>query len=436
MRYLGAAAEVVPFWNRIPAFFRYPFRADPLIVIAICTLVPLLLSHNIVGLLVSLLLALALFKYAYAVVSYTAEGHLSPPPLATAFTGSGFHVVILQLLVFIVMGGLVYTAGLFGGELLALVALAFVVLILPASVMILAMEQSVGPAVNPAALISLVARIGWPYFVLYAHLILLMLVSGVVQEFAFTQFAPQLARPIAGFVSSTFFLIFFHMMGYLLFQYQEELGFASDHQDDETTAIAPDKSRRVDADIDISIKDGNYDRALVLIKAALKKDAENPVRIEQLYRLLSATNQVNELHRFHPRILQWQASRRDGQAMASTLAMLENVEPDFRPNDPELAVNCAQLMFQTGEFRRVLRLLQEFHKRFPESEHLAPAYLLIAQSLGNGLGRWEKATAFLNFIKQRCKDHPLHGEVDNFLAQAGRQEPITGVAVSPRLAQF
>ncbi len=42
MRYLGAATEVVPFWQRVGgAFFRYPpFHTDPLIVIAICTLVP------------------------------------------------------------------------------------------------------------------------------------------------------------------------------------------------------------------------------------------------------------------------------------------------------------------------------------------------------------------------------------------------------------
>ena len=34
MRYLGAATEVVPFWQRVGAFFRYPFHTDPLIVIA------------------------------------------------------------------------------------------------------------------------------------------------------------------------------------------------------------------------------------------------------------------------------------------------------------------------------------------------------------------------------------------------------------------
>ncbi|MEP3587969.1 MAG: hypothetical protein ABJN18_00245, partial [Marinobacter sp.] len=59
MRYLGAATEVVPFWQRIGAFFRYPFHSDPLIVIAICTLVPIVAPANLIGLIIWVVLALA-----------------------------------------------------------------------------------------------------------------------------------------------------------------------------------------------------------------------------------------------------------------------------------------------------------------------------------------------------------------------------------------
>ena len=86
MRYLGAATEAVPFWNRIGAFFRYPFHTDPLMVIAICTLVPLLVSGNLIGLIITLVLALALLKYTYAVISHTAEGHMKPPPVCLLYT--------------------------------------------------------------------------------------------------------------------------------------------------------------------------------------------------------------------------------------------------------------------------------------------------------------------------------------------------------------
>ncbi len=116
MRYLGAATEVVPFWQRVGAFFRYPFHTDPLIVIAICTLVPVVAPANIIGLIIWLVLALALFKYTYAVINHTAEGHLKPPAVSVAFTGSGFDIVVLQLLVFVLMGGLVGAAACWAGR--------------------------------------------------------------------------------------------------------------------------------------------------------------------------------------------------------------------------------------------------------------------------------------------------------------------------------
>src|SRR5690554_4319859 len=319
MRYLGAATEVVPFWHRIGAFFRYPFHSDPLMVIAICTLVPIVAPANIVGLIIWLVLALALFKYTYAVISHTAEGHLKPPPVSVAFTGSGFDIVILQFLVFVLMGGLVAAAAMVGGPILMLLVLAFVILALPASIMVLAMERSVGAAVNPMNLAVLISRIGTPYFLLYGYLILLTLASGAAQDFAYNHFPFWFSQPLSGFLNSTFTLILFNMLGYLLFQYQEELGFASDLQDEPSgeDMHQRDRGARFDADIDMNLKDGNYDRVQGMLKEALKRNRNDPVRIGQLYQLLKARNDTTELYQYHPRILGWLADRNDGDGIRS-----------------------------------------------------------------------------------------------------------------------
>lgn len=432
MRYLGAATEVVPFWHRVGAFFRYPFHTDPLIVIAICTLVPILAPANLIGILIWLVLALALFKYTYAVINHTAEGHLKPPAVSVAFTGTGFDIVALQFLVFVLMGGLVFTAGMIGGPLLMMLALAFVVLALPASIMVLAMERSVGAAVNPMNLAMLISRIGAPYFLLYGYLILLTLASGAAQDFAMTHFPLWVSQPLAGFLNSTFTLILFHMLGYLLFQYQEELGFASDLQDgaDGQDNHQRDRSARFDADIDMNLKDGNYDRVQSMLKEALKRDRDNGQRIGQLYQLLTARNDVPELYRYHPRLLTWLADHNDGDGMAALLHSLQNAEPQFRLDDPELAVRCARTLYHRGHFKLALRLLQDFHKRFPDSKQLAQAYLLVAQTLANGLNQWEKATAFLTFIQKRCQQDPLHKQIGTYLEQAQKREPLKGPKAS------
>src|SRR5690554_1600122 len=387
MRYLGAATEVVPFWQRIGAFFRYPFHTDPLMVIAICTLVPIVAPANIVGLIIWLVLALALFKYTYAVISHTAEGHLKPPPVSVAFTGSGFDIVILQFLVFVLMGGLVAAAAMVGGPILMLLALAFVILALPASIMVLAMERSVGAAVNPMNLAVLISRIGTPYFLLYGYLILLTLASGAAQDFAVDHFPMWVAQPLAGFLNSTFTLILFHMLGYLLFQYQEELGFASDLQDEPSgeDMHQRDRGARFDADIDMNLKDGNYDRVQSMLIESLKKDRDNPKRIGQLYQIMTARQATTELYRYHPRLMAWLAQRHDGDGLNQLMQTLQAAEPGFQLDDPELAVQCASALYHRGHFKPALRLLQDFHKRFPDSDQLAPAYLLAAQALANGL---------------------------------------------------
>ena len=350
MRYLGAATEVIPFWNRIGSFFRYPFHSDPLIVIAICTLVPIIAPANLIGILIWLLLALALFKYTYAVINHTAEGHLKPPSVSVAFTGSGFNIVILQLLVFILMGGLVGAAAMLGGPLLMLLALAFVVLALPASIMVLAMERSVGAAVYPMNLAVLISRIGTPYFLLYGYLILLTLASGVAQDFAHNHFPFWFSQPLSGFLNSTFTLILFNMLGYLLFQYQEELGFASDIQG-ETANVdmgQRDRSTRFDADLDMNLKDGNYDRVQGMLKEALKRNRDDALRIGQLYQLLVARNDTTELYQYHPRILGWLADRNDGEGIASFLAMLDKAGTGIKLDAPEPAVRRARFLFLVG----------------------------------------------------------------------------------------
>jgi len=281
--------------------------------------------ENLFGIAVWFVLALALMKYTYAVINRTAEGHLNPPPVLEAFTGSGFSIVFLQLLVFVLMGGLVATAAMVGGPILMLLAIAFVILALPASIMVLAMDRSVGAAVNPATLAVLISRIGTPYFLLYGYLILLTLASGVAQDFALNHFPVWVSQPLSGFLNSTFSLILFNMLGYLLFQYREELGLGA--ADEEILEAQDnqhrDRSARFDADIDMNLKDGNYDRVQSMLKEALKRDRNNGLRLEQLYRLLMARNDVEELYRNHPQ----QRGRHGGTAGAVVQSGTRRVPP-------------------------------------------------------------------------------------------------------------
>lgn len=410
------ASDLEPFWTRIGAFFRYPLSAEPLILIALCTFVPAMLTTNLVGLVVSLILTFALFKYTYSVIQHTAGGNLKPPALSVAFTGTGFGIILKQFAVFFLMAALVAAGAQVGGGFVAIVVMVFLAVALPASVIILAMEDRILSAVNPVHLAALMARIGWPYFVLYGHLILMFLAGGAIQQFALTHLSGWLGQLIAGFINSYFTLIFFNMLGYLLFQYQGRLGFASDLQDETQVTPEPnrDRSKRLDADMDMALKDGQYGKLQTLLLDGLKRQPQHPDYTERLYRLIRARDDARSLLQQHRRLLPWLVTRGDAEGLGATLQSLHETDPGFQLQDPALAYGCARLLYQEGEYRQVLQLLRDFHKRFPEYDNLAGAYLLVASTLANGLQRFDKATAFLRFIQQKCSGHPLHGSIDHY----------------------
>ncbi len=424
LRYLGAATEAEPFWQRLSAFFRYPFHRDPLMVVAFCTLVPMFLGPGLFGVLVFIFLALVLFKYTYAVIRHTAEGHMKPPPVSTAWSGQGFAIGIQQMVVFIAMVLLVGFSMAMLGPIPGLVVGALVVLALPASIMVLAMENSVFAALNPMNLMRLITAIGWPYFLLYGFLILMTMASGAAQDFAVTHMEPVLAQPLAGFLNSTYMLILFHMLGYLLFQYQQELGFASDYQDDEAQPDPhQDRSRRIDADIDMALKEGNYNQVAGILEESLKRDPDNPNRVEQLYRLAVARRDLKTLSQHQGKLLRWIVALRRHNELKILLTLLRQQDSEFQPQDPELTVACAELLFLQQELKPALQLLKDFHKRFPQSEQIAPAYILVARILANGFGQWEKAISFLKFAnKSAGGDTEMKATITTYLAQAEKQQ--------------
>lgn len=431
MRYLGAATEVVPFWQRLSSFFRYPFHASPMLVILVCTLVPMFLSPGLAGWIVYTVLGLVLVKYCYSVIRHTAAGHMKPPPVAEAWSGSGFALGVQQFAVIFVMTMAVITGWMLLGPIPGMVITGLVYLALPASIMVLAMEDSIFPALNPLNLTALITSVGWSYFVLYGFLILMTLTSLAAQEMAVVHFPPVIAYPLGGFLNSAFLVIVFHMLGYLLFQYQQELGFASDYQDDQPVADPQrDRSRRVDADIDMNLKEGNYDRVAGILEEALKRDPANPSRLSQLYRLSLARHDLGSLERHHAKLLRWMVAHRKHREMKTLLTLLRRHDPDFQPRDPELVVACADLLFLQHEPRPALQLLKNFHKRFPDSDQIAAAYILVARILANGFEQWDRAASFLKFAHKQTDNPDTQAAIAAYLDQAGRREPLKGPKAS------
>lgn len=417
LHYQGAAHDIEPFWNRIGAFFSYPFAMDPMILIAVCTFVPIFLGQNLFGLLGAFLLFCILTKYVYSIVERTSEGQMSPPSFSSAFAGEGLGIIFQQIGVFFLMGLMVVGAGKAGGPILAVITMAFILLSFPASVITLALEKNIVDAINPLRLLPLMGAIGWPYMVLYGHLMLFFFALSATQDFVFQHFPSVIAQPISGFLFSYFMVIIFHMLGYVLFQYQEKLGYAADLSEDEAEPVSmiQNRSLRVDADIDINLKEGRYDTVIGILEDAVNKNPNHIIRTEQLYKVLWASQKIERLSKYAQPILRLFVSSNTPEKSAEVLKAILKHNPGYQLQDPELIFKLSQQLYHQGEYRLILTLAKDMHRRFDTFDKLPDTYLVIAKTLANGMQEWDKAAKYLLFVKQKFAEHPSQPKIPEYI---------------------
>lgn len=376
------------------------------------------------GFIVGFTLLCVMTKYLFSILQTTSEGRMQPPTLASAFSGEGLNALFQQIGVLAIFGAAVFAANHLGGQILTMLTMAFVVLVLPASVMLLALERNIVSAVNPLQLTLLISTLGWPYVVLYAHLFMLFLAMGVAVDFLSMHTNATIAYTGAGFFNSYFMMMIFHMLGYVLFQYQEKLGYATADEAEEDQPAAPAiRSGRVDADIDLFLKEGDYKRVKHLLLDELKKKRSDPWRLEQLYRLCIEQGDIDTLKPFISLVLDTMLIRNQDEQAIKLLKRMYQDDNDYELKEADISFKMAQTAYHLGEYKLIIRLLKDYHSRYPDDAKLVDAYILLAKTLGNGLRMKEKAMAYLRYIIKQFPEHVAIEsikEMEETLGRGGR----------------
>ena len=217
---------IQPFWERMPQTFAYGFNGAAIAVVAGFAIVSVLGSYlpGLLSLAVWVFCLMAVYKFSYEVLVWTAKGHLAPPDgYALGVSDSVFWQ---QLLMWFVLYGALFWLSRIVPFPLWLVLLGLVVLATPVMIMILAIDQNIGAALNPASWFAVMGRVGIPYLLLVIFLFL-MIISRQYAGSWLGFLPPFLGRLVAEMVGNYFMVIMFHMMGYVVYQYHEKLGFVA-----------------------------------------------------------------------------------------------------------------------------------------------------------------------------------------------------------------
>lgn len=417
---------IVPFWQRLNEITLYPAKPAALITIGVLALARLLgLLPGFAGWLLDLLVTVALYRFAFEVLRATANGRMEPPEgMGETDQSSGWLAIWLQLIFIVAAVLLIILLGWIG------LALCIVMLVgYPGAVMSLAIDQNLGHALNPSTWIQIMTRLGWPYFVAFGLILVIFISAGNAQSWLATLLPLAVGLPVFHFISGYALIATFHLMGYLIWQYQDELGF--------TPAITPSlpPHRTADADQYIldetaqMVRDGETDMATDALLAHLRERGGTEAVHTQYRKLVRLKGDRNELIRHGKEWLPMLLAQEREKNAVELCRELAELDPAFVLTDAESNARLAQRAATLGHAQLALRLINGFHKRHPKSADIPAMYLLAARLLSERMGKDAEAKSLLTQIRGAYPDHALVPQIDalmKLIDSISVKKPATG----------
>ncbi|ROS05194.1 hypothetical protein EDC56_0723 [Sinobacterium caligoides] len=370
---ISDSSTITPFWRQLEPAFLYPANKQAVAVMVLSALTALTLFFLPFLAIFSIIL---ITKYSFSCLESTANGKMTAPSLNEAYQGVPLFLKLLAMSIITCMA--IYFTGQYIGLRTAIFILFFSVVTLPASIIILAIENDIREAINPLRLLQVMTAIGAPYGLLLIIAAILSSSIGIINfligdSFTGINFFLQVL------VSNYYTIVFFHLLGYVVFQYQEELGHHTEtghHKPAKRPAAILDKMQA-----EIHLKEGRYEQAIALYQKNITSNPQNYELHDNYFRLLIALKEQKKIESFADRFLQLLLDRGQRYQLGSTLQQLNEHCSNYRPQSAELRLTVAQLQFDKGDFKGAVNMLNGYHKDFPKHPSIAKAYTLMAKTM-------------------------------------------------------
>ncbi|MGO4550088.1 hypothetical protein AB4059_03150 [Lysobacter sp. 2RAF19] len=410
-----AAAAPEPFWQRISAIALYPVRGAAFVTLVMLALLALARVLPFIGWLIGIAMWLAAYKYAFEILRRSADGDMeSPEVILTVDNGVVWRFLALQIL----LGALFFALILTKHVLLIVGGLALLVFLQPALTMTLAMTGSLSAALNPATSFSVVARIGWPYLAVVGALFVIQL-GAVMAGAWFGHIMPSfVANWLATVLGFWGLFCAFHLMGYLIFQAHEELGYAPAtlQPDAARPAIGGGATDPVIAQAEPLIREGRITDAIALLRTEVRTRAVS-VEVHELYRrLLQQAGDVRVvLEHARQFVHQLMMEKQDRKALPLLRESLD-ADPAFVTLLPEHGARLAEQARLGGQAQLAVDALHALFNAHPGDPASAQWGLTAAMLLLERFNRPTEAKVLLERARTRTQDPALLQKIDAALS--------------------
>ncbi len=430
--WVGASNAIEPFWDRLPKFFTYPFSSpQTLILIAVLSVLGAIFSSpGLISGLIRLAIGLVLIKYSFAALKATARGNLTPPKVNSETISNDILQACVQTVFVIVIGiasGMIMATA---GVALGVVALVFGVLSLPAMIMSYLATGSFFCAINPVFFTRLMIRIGWSYLLMYLFLILLYSAPAALLHLIHTFIPRGIAIFLFAFANAFYTIIFYHLMGYVLLQFHQEIGYRIDPEDfmDASTQSAEKTEQAEENDeniqilnkVDFFIKEGKYDEALDFINKETQENGITDLMLSgKYYKLLKIKKQIPDLLAHASNHLKMLISANRKENACEVFIDCLKSDDDLIMDSPTL-LKMGSWLNENENPKEAIKAYNKIIKEKPDDQLVPIAYFRAASIINEKLNNPARAKKIFNVLVKKYPTNDIIPQVENALRQIDR----------------
>ncbi len=417
--WLGVSNIIEPFWKRLHKFFIYALLPTPLFLNIALSIGSLIASYS---LWLTLIIWIISYKYAFAILMNTGRGNLIPPKADSRTVTDDISPVFKQLLMFIVIGFVLYWIFSKFGFYLGVISLIFTIYFIPSIIIMFVATENLSAALNPLLFVRLAFRIGWGYLLMYFFLILLLIAPSAFAALFLNLLPAVLQTFLACFAKNLYMFISYHLMGYVLLQYHEDIGYNVEYDDfqdqlSEAGNKEEDERTKMLNKIDFHIKEGQFDEVLAIIREEKEKNGIDDIELsERYFKLLKMKKMAPEMLKHGNIFLQQLAKENRKEQACEVYSQCNQVSNNFTPPSP-LLLNLGSWFKETGKPKAAIGAYSKFAKAYPKDPMVPKAYFLAAQIYNEKLKDSSKAKTILNGLLKKYPDHEIISFVQNYLTR-------------------
>ena len=424
VEWVGVQNLIDPFWSRLPRMFTYPMYPQPLIlsiIVAVATLF-LIGSGPIASLLLGIVFLIVL-KYSFESLKATSTGNLKPPPLNAKVIFGDFLPVIKQSVIYFLIGLVSVIVSRNLGETAQEVFEYLALFFIPSMIILIVTTERLFHSINPVVFIGLAVRIGGAYFLMVFFLGLLKNAPTFLVVYL-VKFVPrELLIMLFGFAASFYTILSYHLMGYVILQYHEKIGFQVDFKDFKDPTLEDYEPQKSNPDAAILTKvaplitEGNLDEAIALIMQMTRQQPIAGIELsERYYNLLKMRNRTAEQLQHGLTHLDLLTEQNQKNKALAVFTECRTASAKFLPSANAL-FKLGGWLNESGKTKAAVAVYNTLAKSYPDNPLVPKAYFRIAQIFHDRLMNKDQAKKALDLLLRRYPNHDIVTQAQSFMAR-------------------